>query len=267
MAHEHVELRTVFISDVHLGSTGCQAAMLLDFLATIRPQTLYLVGDIVDLESLAERFYWPQIHNDVLREILSHARRGVRVVYVPGNHDIQARDFCGLNFGRVEIHHELVHVTAAGRRLLVMHGDVLDRQLDRAAWLHRVGSFAYRWLIWLNSRINAWRLRSGRGYWPIASALKHRSSTVQAYMRRFRTAALTHTREQGVDGCVMGHIHRPEVLESDGTLYMNCGDWVEHCTALVEHADGQIELLDWAQHAALTPRRLGLRPATLPQAA
>lgn len=247
MTQHQISFRTVFVSDVHLGSAGCQAARLLEFLARIRAETLYLVGDIVDMESLARRFYWPQAHNDVLRELLRHARRGTRLIYVPGNHDIAARGYAGLNFGHIEIRREAVHQSAQGQRLLVMHGDALDRHLDRNTWLCRLGAFAYRHLLHLNGHVNRWRERAGLGYWPLASALKHRSRSALAYMIRFRQAAIAHARSRGFDGCVLGHIHRPEVAGHHGTIYMNCGDWVEHCTALVERDDGRFELLDWSQ--------------------
>lgn len=247
MTPEPLVCRTVFLSDVHLGSAGCQAARLLDFLGRVRPQTLYLVGDIVDMESLSRRFFWPQAHNDVLRAFLGAAKRGTRVVYVPGNHDLPARGYAGLKFGRVEIRREALHETATGRRLLVMHGDALDGHLDRDAWLNRLGAFAYRHLLRLNSRVNRWRDRAGLGYWALASDLKHRSRAAQLYMDRFRELAVAHARERQFDGCIVGHIHRPGTSEHDGITYMNCGDWVEHCTALVEHADGRFELIDWAR--------------------
>lgn len=265
MPQDRTRFRTVFVADVHLGSIGCQAEKLAGFLARIHADTLYLVGDIVDLESLSRRFFWPQAHNDVLRALLGHARRGSRVIYVPGNHDVAARAYGGLTFGRVEIRREVVHEGAGGQRLLVMHGDALDRHLGRDAWLSQVGSVAYRHLLHLNGRINRWRARAGLGYWPLASTLKHRSRAARAYMGRFRDAALAHARARAFDGCILGHIHRPEVHEREGVTYMNCGDWVEHCTALVEHADGRFELLDGSQAQAGSSLDAGRR--ALPRAA
>lgn len=266
MSDSSPEYRAVFISDVHLGSAGCQATQLLEFLTKVRSDALYLVGDIVDLESLSRRFYWPQVHNDVLRAILGHARRGMRVVYVPGNHDIQARAWSGRRFGRVEVRRQLVHNSADGRRLLVMHGDALDRSIGRDTWLSQAGSAAYRQLVRVNNGVNGLRQWAGLDYWPLASALKHRSRAARQYMSRFRDRALALTRERGFDGCVMGHIHRPEIVTRDGVTYMNCGDWVEHCTALVEYADGRFDVLDRScDRMSVTPlprrRRVSLAKA------
>jgi UDP-2,3-diacylglucosamine pyrophosphatase LpxH len=243
------KFRSLFISDVHLGSPGCQASLLMAFLRRFSAETLFLVGDIFDAESLARRFYWPQAHNEVLRALLDHARCGTRIVYIPGNHDIQARAWCGLTFGRIEIRRQLLHTTAAGKRYLVLHGDQFDRHLDRSAWRHRLGAVTYRALVQVNSRVNAWRQRNGLGYWPIASEIKHRSRSARQYIDRFRTTALAHAAHRRVDGCVVGHIHRPEMRTENGIDYLNCGDWVEHCTALAEHADGRMELIEWPGHA------------------
>jgi UDP-2,3-diacylglucosamine pyrophosphatase LpxH len=249
--HDRDPFRTLFISDVHLGSPGCRAEMLLEFLQRIRAETLFLVGDIVDVESLSQRFFWPQHHNDVLRAFLAHARRGTRVVYIPGNHDIQARAYAGLNFGRVEIRRHAIHESAAGKKYLVMHGDELDQHLRRDAWRHRLGSLAYRHLLKLNGHVNDQRRKAGLNYWPLASSLKHRSRAAQAYMENFRAAAIACAASRGVDGCITGHIHRPEIYVAEGIEYLNCGDWVEHCTGLAEHTDGRLELIDWARASAV----------------
>lgn len=240
---QHV--RTLFLSDIHLGSPGCQSGLLLKFLQHFSADRIYLVGDIVDAESLSQRFYWPQEHNEVLRRLLDHARRGARIVYLPGNHDLQARAWSGLAFGQVEIRRRALHLSATGRRYLIMHGDRLDRHLDRHAWLNRLGAQAYRHLVRLNSQVNARRDRAGLGYWPLASMLKQRSARVRRYIERFRLAAIDHTVQRKLDGCIVGHIHRPEVDRTGPVEYLNCGDWVEHCTALAEHTDGSMELIDW----------------------
>jgi UDP-2,3-diacylglucosamine pyrophosphatase LpxH len=256
--------RTLFLSDIHLGSPGCQADLLLRFLQQHSARTFFLVGDIVDAESMAQRFYWPQAHNEVLRALLDHARRGARLVYLPGNHDAQAHAWTGLTFGRIEIRRQAVHTTAAGKRYLVLHGDQFDRCLDRQDWLHRLGALSYRQLVRLNSRVNSWRQRSGLAYWPIASEIKHRSRHAREYIERFRAAAVAHAVRRRADGCIVGHIHRPEFREEAGVDYLNCGDWVEHCTALAEHADGRMVLLDWPtldHAAAITRRRLLERAA------
>jgi UDP-2,3-diacylglucosamine pyrophosphatase LpxH len=255
--------RTVFISDVHLGSPGCRATQLLRFLDAVAAETLYLVGDIVDAESLARRFYWPDAHNEVLARLLAAARGGTRVIYVPGNHDAQARAFCGQRLGRIEVQRHALHAAADGRRYLVVHGDEFDAHLGRGTdWSHRIGALVYRQLLRLNGRVNDWRDRAGRDYWPVASAIKHRSVRAVRYMERFRAAALAAAAARGVDGCVVGHIHRPEAFESAATAYLNCGDWVEHCTALGERADGRVELVNGA--AAPLP---AVAAAPLPRAA
>lgn len=240
-------LRTVFISDVHLGSAGCRARMLAEFLRRTTARTIFLVGDIVDAEALSRRWYWPKAHEDVVQTLFTLARRGHRVVYIPGNHDNLVRAYYGMRFGRIEVRRQAVHETADGRRLLVMHGDEFDRYLDRDTLLTRLGALIYNQLLTLNSRVNDWRERAGRPYWPIASAIKHKSSKAHAYMEAFRATAIEHARARGFDGCVTGHIHRPEIHDAGGTAYLNCGDWVEHCTAVGEHADGRMELIEWAR--------------------
>jgi UDP-2,3-diacylglucosamine pyrophosphatase LpxH len=259
------DMRTLFLSDVHLGSIGCRAAMLGEFLRHTTARTIYLVGDIVDYAALARRFYWPHAHDEVLRTLVSLARRGHRIIYVPGNHDIAARAYCGMRFGRIEVRRQAVHRAADGRRLLVMHGDELDRHMNRDSLLNRVGEVVYARLLALNSHVNDWRDRAGLGYLPIASAIKHKSRKAHRYMEAFRAQAIEHARERGFDGCITGHIHRPEVHEDGSTAYYNCGDWVEHCTALGERADGRIELIEWARQPARFPAPLA--PSAVGQAA
>jgi UDP-2,3-diacylglucosamine pyrophosphatase LpxH len=237
--------RSLFLSDIHLGNPGCQASLLLSFLRQCSAETIFLVGDIVDAESMARRFYWPRLHNEVLRSLHDHHRRGSRLVYIPGNHDAQARVWCGMTFGHIEIRRHLLHTTAAGKRYLVMHGDRFDRRLDRHTWRNSIGAYTYRHLVRLNAYINTRREREGRAYWPLASVIKHRSSAARRYIENFRATALMHAADRNLDGCIVGHIHRPEILQDGKVHYMNCGDWVEHCTALAEHADGHMELIDW----------------------
>mgnify|MGYP001351289750 CR=1 FL=1 len=242
--------RTLFISDVHLGSRGCQAGMLLEFLRSVRCETLYLVGDIIDFWSLERSFYWPQEHNDVLRTVLGMARHGTRVIYVPGNHDELFRDHIDTVFGNVEIRARRVHETADGRRLLVLHGDEFDGVVRCSPWLARLGSHAYDALIRLNRYLNAWRRFFGYGYWSLAAFLKHRVKNAVQYIGDFEQAVARAARQEGVDGLVCGHIHRPEVRMVGDVLYCNDGDWVESCSALAEHRDGRLELLYWAEMRA-----------------
>ena len=242
--------RTLFISDIHLGSRGCQAAMLLDFLRSVRCDTLYLVGDIIDFWSMRRGLYWPQEHNDVVRTVLGMARHGTRVIYVPGNHDELFRDHLDTVFGNVEIRERSIHVTADGRRLLVLHGDEFDGVVRCSPLLARVGSRAYDMLIWLNRYLNACRRYLGYGYWSLAAFLKHRVKNAVQYIGDFERAVARVARQEGVDGLVCGHIHRPEIRMVDGVLYCNDGDWVESCSALAEHRDGRLELLHWAEIVA-----------------
>jgi len=237
--------RTVFISDVHLGFKGCRAADLLEFLDQVECEQLYLVGDILDLWALQRRFYWPPEHNDVLRSILDKARRGVRVVYVPGNHDRLFRDYDGWVIGRVEIAREIVHETADGRRLLVRHGDEFDSVIRASPWLESLGNRAYAFVLRLNRYVNAVRRRFGYPYWSVAAFLKHKVKNAVQYIANFERAVAVEARRIGVDGMVCGHIHRPEIRDIDGVAYCNDGDWVESLTALVETHAGELRIVRW----------------------
>lgn len=241
--------RTLFLSDLHLGMRGCRAERVLDFLRHHEAETYILVGDVVDGWALARRWHWPQAHNDVIQKLLRLVRKGAHVVYVPGNHDGWARQFDGLAFGGVDVRRETVHVTADGRRLLVLHGDEFDGLIRLAPWLSVLGSRAYETAIRLNTVVAFARERLGYDYWSLAGALKSRTKTALQYVGRFEEAVARRAAREGVDGVVCGHIHRPEmrtIASADGpTLYLNCGDWVENCTALAEHVDGRIELLRW----------------------
>jgi UDP-2,3-diacylglucosamine pyrophosphatase LpxH len=253
-----LKFRTVWISDTHLGTSGCNAELLHDFLHSIKPETLYLVGDIIDGWRLKRGWYWPPRHNDIIRRVLKLANKGTRVVYIPGNHDEALRDYAGLAFGGVEVMSEAIHVTADGKRLLVLHGDEFDGVVLYARWLAFLGDAGYSVLLRLNVTFNAVRRRFGLPYWSLSAYIKHRVKNAVAFISRFEEVVAHAARERGVDGVVCGHIHSAEIRDFDGITYMNDGDWVESCTALVEHADGQIEILDWAArtralHAASLP--------------
>lgn len=241
-----LRVRTVFISDVHLGFRGCSAEMLLDFLHTIECQTLYLVGDIVDVWNMKRGLYWPQTHNNVIRTILGKAKHGTRVVFVPGNHDEVFRDHVGTHFGNVEIVEHVVHETSQGRRLLVVHGDEFDGVVTCHPWLAKLGSHAYDALLASNRYLNIVRRRLGMGYWSLAGFLKRKVKNAVSYIGGFEEAVAREARRRGVDGVVCGHIHHAEIRDIDGVQYHNCGDWVESNTALVERFDGTIELVHWA---------------------
>jgi UDP-2,3-diacylglucosamine pyrophosphatase LpxH len=242
-----IHYRSVFISDVHLGTRGCQAELLLDFLRHMSCDQLYLVGDIVDGWKMKGGWYWPQTHNDVVQKILRLARKGTMVVYIPGNHDDRVRDFCGVHFGGVLVARDAVHQTAGGRRFLVVHGDEFDAVVRHAAWLGFMGDIAYRSLLTLNTLFNHLRRRLGFGYWSLSAFLKSKVKNALQFIDNFETAVAEEARRRNVDGVICGHIHKAEMREIAGTLYVNDGDWVESCTALVEHADGVLEILHWAE--------------------
>ena len=252
--------RTVFISDVHLGTRGCQAELLLDFIRHMDCDTLYLIGDIIDGWKLRSGWHWPQSHNDVVQKILRLARKGVKVIYVPGNHDDRVRDFVGVHFGGVIVARDAIHQAADGRRYLVLHGDEFDGVVQHARWLAIVGDYAYRALIVANTLFNRVRRRLGFGYWSLSAFLKSRVKNALQFVENFEAAVAGEARRRGVDGVICGHIHKAEMRDIDGIAYINDGDWVESCTALVEHADGRLELLEWAKlrHWSVIDRMPGL---------
>jgi UDP-2,3-diacylglucosamine pyrophosphatase LpxH len=241
--------RTVFISDLHLGTPGCQADALLEFLKAHPSDYLYLVGDIVDGWQLRRKWYWPQSHNDVVQKLLKRARKGCRIIFVPGNHDEFARQFAGLHFGGIEVATEAVHVTATGQRLWVVHGDYFDAVVQSAKWLAYLGDNLYEFTLKLNRHLNHLRGRLGLPYWSLSAYLKHKVKTALNYVMEFEAAVAREARQRGHQGVVCGHIHRAEMRDIDGTLYCNDGDWVESCTALVEHPDGRLELVHWNPRA------------------
>lgn len=246
--------RTVFISDLHLGTPGCQAQALLAFLKAHPSDRLYLLGDIIDGWQLRRRWYWPQSHNDVIQKILRRARKGCQVVFVPGNHDEFARHFTGHHFGGVEVLQEAVHVTADGRRLWLIHGDHFDGVIQYAKWLAYLGDNLYELALRLNTHLNSARAKMGLPYWSLSQYLKHKVKSAVSYVTQFEEAVAAEAKRRGHDGVVCGHIHRAELRTINGTLYANDGDWVESLSALVEHADGRLEVVHWPHgHAAMTP--------------
>jgi UDP-2,3-diacylglucosamine pyrophosphatase LpxH len=240
-------VRAAFISDVHLGTRGCQAELLLDFIKHVECDVLYLIGDIVDGWRLKGGWYWPQAHNDVVQKILRLARKGVKVVYVPGNHDEFARAYCGATFGGVKLVHDAVHTTADGRKLLIVHGDEFDGVVGYAKGLALLGDWAYGAALTLNTWFNLARRRLGFGYWSLSAYLKNRVKNAVRFIDDFERALAEEARRRGCQGVVCGHIHKAAIRDVDGVLYCNDGDWVESCTALVEHPDGRLEILEWAR--------------------
>ena len=249
-----LQFRTIWISDVHLGTRGCNAEMLIDFLDHVDSETLYLVGDIIDGWRLRKKFYWPMAHNDVVWRLLKRARRGTRVVYIPGNHDEMFRQFVGLDFGGVEIRRQAIHTTADGRALLVLHGDEFDAITLAHRWLAHVGDAAYNLLMALNRGLNAYRRFFNLPYWSLSKHAKQRVKKSVEFISRFEDVVAHEAGARGVDGVVAGHIHTAEIREIAGVAYYNDGDWVEGCTALVEHFDGRMELLHWADEIAARER-------------
>jgi UDP-2,3-diacylglucosamine pyrophosphatase LpxH len=247
-----LRFRAIFISDVHLGTPGSQAQRLLEFLRHTESRELYLVGDIVDGWQLKRRWYWHQSHNDVIQKVLRKARKGTRVTYIAGNHDEAMRHFLGLAFGGIDICDEAVHVTADGRRLLVIHGDLFDAVVQGAKWLAYLGDWLYMVSLKVNRGFNNARAKLGLPYWSLAQFLKHRVKNAVSYIGKFEEALAHEARRRGFDGVVCGHIHKAEIRDIGGILYCNDGDWVESMTALVETEAGELRVIDWKAIEALT---------------
>src|SRR5258706_3740610 len=248
--------RAIWISDIHLGTRGCKADLLLDFLRHTESEYLYLVGDIIDCWRLRRAWFWVQGHNDVVQKVLRKARKGTRVIYVPGNHDEPLRDYTDMQFGGITVLGEAIHEMADGRRLLILHGDAFDGIIKYAKWLALLGDHAYNLMIIVNSWFNQARRRLGYPYWSLSAYLKLKVKNAVDYINDFEVAVAAEARQRGVDGVVCGHIHKAEMRDIDGILYCNDGDWVESCTALVEHFDGRLELVDWAARTQLYDWRL-----------
>jgi UDP-2,3-diacylglucosamine pyrophosphatase LpxH len=240
--------RAIFISDIHLGTRRAQTAALLDFLRKTESQQLYIVGDFIDNWALGSSWYWDQLHNDVIQKLLRKARKGTRIIFIPGNHDENFRDFLNLRFGRVAILGEAVHLCADGRRYLVLHGDKFDSVVRFAPWLARLGDTAYELSMALNANVNRIRRLFRLPYWSLSAYLKNRVKKAVEFVSRFEDAVVREARSRNCQGVICGHIHTPDDRYIDGIHYLNDGDWVESCTALVEHTNGTFEIINW--HAA-----------------
>ena len=251
---ERRRFRTIWISDVHLGTKGCNSGLLIDFLDHTDSETMFLVGDIIDGWRLKKKFYWPAEHNDIVWRILKRARRGTRIVYIPGNHDEMFRQFTGLNFGGVEICRAAFHDTADGRRLMVLHGDEFDAVMLAHRWLAFVGDALYHLVMGLNHWVNLVRRRLELPYWSLSKMAKHKVKNAVEFIGRYEEIVAKAAAERGVDGVVCGHIHTAEFRtfahHGRPIEYWNDGDWVEGCTALVEHFDGRMEILNWPAEIA-----------------
>src|SRR3954453_18732004 len=242
-----VQVRTIFLSDIHLGTRGCQADKLLHFMRSYEADLVFLVGDIVDGWQLKSGWYWPQNHNDVVQKLLRKARKGARIIYVPGNHDEFLRGFYGTHFGGIEVVENFVHRAADGRRYLVIHGDLFDVVIRHARWIALLGDKAYDLAIFFNTYFNTIRRLFGLPYWSLSQWLKMKVKNAVNFIGEYERALTAEARRHQVDGVICGHIHCATIRDENGLLYVNCGDWVESCTAVVEHFDGRLEIVDWVK--------------------
>ena len=247
---QRLDYRSVFVSDVHLGTRDAKVEYLLDFLRHVRPQHLYLVGDILDLWKMRTGWHWTSLDNELVRTVTELARKGTRVTYIPGNHDELLRDFAGTHFNGIDIELRAVHETADGRRFLVLHGDEFDCVVMNSRWLAFVGAEAYEFLLRVNRWFNLARRRLGFGYWSLSACIKHRVKNAVNFIGSFERAVAAEARRHGADGVVCGHIHHARIADFDGVEYANCGDWVESCTALAEDHTGRLSIIHWVQDSA-----------------
>ncbi|UXI69149.1 UDP-2,3-diacylglucosamine diphosphatase [Tahibacter amnicola] len=247
---DRLRFRTIFISDIHLGTRDCRAEFLLDFLRSTRCNHLYLVGDIIDLEALEHTPYWPALHSQVMAEFLDLAATGTQVTYIPGNHDARLRGLAGQRIGAIDIALDAIHVGADSRRYCVCHGDEFDPEHQGRSWLKWFGDRGYRFLCALNRGLNALRRRLRLPYFALSILAKSSIGKAVDFIRRYESCAIDSARSRGLDGQICGHIHFGTIRREGGVDYMNDGDWVEHCTALVEHFDGRFELLHWTDRRA-----------------
>ena len=237
-------IRALFLSDIHLGSRACRAERLLSFLKQFECGTIFLLGDIVDFWALKRGVYWPESHNTVVQKLLRLARHGVEIYYIPGNHDEALTDYLDSSFGNVRVKEACVHVAADGRRYALLHGDQYDQVTTCARWLSVLGDVSYNLLVHLN-RALSWARRKLRlgGHWSLADYAKRNVQGAASFISGFELAVARHGKAMQVDGVICGHIHTPVIKRLDGVLYLNCGDWVDSCTAIVEHLDGRMELV------------------------
>jgi UDP-2,3-diacylglucosamine pyrophosphatase LpxH len=238
--------RTGWISDVHLGTRGSKAGVLLDFLKDAEFETLYLVGDLIDIWALRRGIYWPQEHNDVIQKLLRKGRKGTEIIYIIGNHDEFLSAFHG-HYASVTLQKNAIHETADGRRLLIMHGHELDTVVQNMGWLAHLGDIGYVLLMRCNWIVNFIRRLAGLGHWSLSAYVKAEVKNVVSFIGKFEESIVRYAKDYNVQGVLCGHIHTASVREIDGTAYYNCGDWVESCTAMVEHFDGRMELLHFDQ--------------------
>jgi len=255
--------RSIFISDVHLGSKAAKAEFLIDFLRHHDADIIFLVGDIVDGWRLRRSWHWPQAHNDVVQKLLRKARKGTSITYIAGNHDEFARQFQGVHFGGIVVADRAIHETADGRRMLVIHGDQFDTVVHNARWLAYFGDYAYDAAMVINRAISRFRHLFGMPYWSFSSWAKVKVKKAVNFIGSFQQVLAEEARRSQVDGVICGHIHHAAIEDFDDVRYVNTGDWVESCTAVVEHFDGRFEILHWAHVMPETPQ---VEPALVPVA-
>jgi UDP-2,3-diacylglucosamine pyrophosphatase LpxH len=238
-------VRALFISDVHLGSRACKAEQLLDFLRHHDADTIYLVGDIVDGWQLRSGWHWPQAHNDVIQKLLRKARKGTRLIYVPGNHDEFLRDYFGTHFGGVVVTEQATHVAADGRRYVVIHGDQFDRRIERARRFAAFGDYVRMALQTANTLVNVIRQWLSLPSWSLSQWAKFKVKDVLNYVQSFEEALAAEATRRHAQGVICGHVHHASIRDFPAARYVNCGDWVESCSAAVEHFDGRLEIISW----------------------
>jgi UDP-2,3-diacylglucosamine pyrophosphatase LpxH len=246
------QVRSIFLSDIHLGTRGCQAESLLEFLRHFEAEQIFLIGDIVDFWAMNRGVHWTPAQNTFIQKILRAARKGVRVMLIPGNHDEALREHCGIRLGDIELQYEHLHVAADGRRYMLLHGDEFDQVTRHHRWVALLGDAAYNTLVRMNFWLSLIR-RSLRipGYWSLAGYAKRKVKTAVSFIFDFEDSVVRAMREKGVDGVICGHIHSAAIRDIQGITYINCGDWVDSCTAIVEHFDGRMELIEWRQSSTL----------------
>jgi UDP-2,3-diacylglucosamine pyrophosphatase LpxH len=252
--------RSIFLSDIHLGTRACRADRLLDFLRHHEAERVFLVGDIADFWAMSRSIYWSADQNTVVQKLLKRARHQVDVIYVPGNHDEALREYAGTSFGDIQVVKDYEHLAADGQRYLVLHGDEFDQVTKYHRWLAVLGDRAYDFVVRLNMMLSWLRRTLGiPGYWSLAGYAKRRIKTAVSFIFDFEESVVRYARERGFDGVICGHIHAAAIKEIEGITYVNCGDWVDSCTAILEHADGRLELVEWGATPAVAPA-----PAPMP---
>lgn len=239
--------KTLWLSDLHLGNRDCKAEFLLDFLNSITTDTLYLVGDIVDMWQMSKQFRWPDAHNQVLHKFMKMSQQGTKVIYLPGNHDAPLQSYSGMSFGEIDVRRELIHVTASGKRYLVLHGDQFDAHVTLGKFHSWLGDKGYDLLLFLNRWYNRFREWKNHDYWSLAGYIKQHIKGANEAIQRYRESCCAEAKQRGLDGVICGHIHHPESLVIDDIHYVNDGDWIENCSALAESNSGELMLIDWVQ--------------------